>query len=134
MTVSILECSKCHRRFNYEWSWGAAPSSFRFGDTDIFRCPVCKELGSFDLTEEGRDLDHPTFTALPVGVGRRLWGMMLGPFLGLLVLSATLGLTQSASPARPLFLGVPPFLGISWALAYFFYLNRKLVKPTRGQL
>ena len=133
MGVSILECSRCHGRFNYEWSWGAAPGSFRLGDTDVFRCPMCKALGSFDLANEGRDATLPTYTDLQAGVGRRLWGLMLGPFLGLLVVSAVLGVTLTASPYLPLFLMAPPLAGMGWALVYFFYLKKRLA-PTKGYL
>jgi len=125
MTVSILECSKCHGRFNYEWSWGASPSSIKQGNKSIFKCPICKELNSFDLAARGRDPTLPTYNDLQVGMGRRIWGLLLGPSLGLMAIGVILSVTLSASPYFSLFL-VPFIGGVVWLAAYVLFLNRRL--------
>jgi len=125
MTVSILECPKCHSRFNYEFSWGASASSIKRGDRAIFKCPICKELNDFDLGNEGRDLTLPTFNDLQVGIGRRIWGLLLGPFLGLMVISVTLSITLAGSPYFLLF-PVPIIGGIAWAVGIVYFLKKRV--------
>jgi hypothetical protein len=125
MTVSILECSKCHNKFNYEWSWGASPSSIKSGNRDLFKCPICKELNPFDLANRGRDPTLATYNQLQVGIGGRVWGLLLGPFFGLIAIGVALSVTLAASPFLLLFL-VPILGGIAWVAAYVYYLNRRV--------
>jgi len=125
MVKSILECSKCHNRFNYEWSWGASPSSIRVGNTDTFNCPICKEFNSFNLANRGRDPTLPTYNDLQVGIGGRIWGLLLGPFIGLMAVGVALGITLAASPYYQLFL-VPILGGIAWVAAYVYYLDKRI--------
>ena len=125
MTTSILECSKCRNRFNYEWSWGASPSSIKYGNRAIFKCPICKKLNSFNLANGGRDTTLPTYNDLQVGIGGRIWGLLLGPFIGLMAVGVALGITLAASPYYQLFL-VPILGGIAWLAAYVYYLNKRL--------
>ena len=126
MTVSIVECSKCHRRFNYEWSKGASWSSIPLGNRSIFKCPICKELGSFNLTHEGRDPALPTTNDMQAGLGGRIWGLMLGPFLGLVAIGVVLNMALAVSPLVPI-LG-----GIAWLMAFVYFLNRKVA--SRGNV
>jgi hypothetical protein len=125
MTVSIVECSKCHNSFNYEWSWGASPSSIKGGNSAIFKCPICKELNSFNLANRGRDPAFPTFNDLQVGLGGRIWGLLLGPFLLLTAMGVMLSITLAASPYFPLSL-VLFLAGIAWVVAYVYHLNKRL--------
>jgi len=125
MTVSILECSKCHNKFNYEWGWGASPGSIKRGNSAIFKCPICKELNPFDLANRGRDPTLPTYNDLQVGIGGRTWALLLGPFLGLIVVGVMLSVTLTASPDYLLFL-IPFLGGFAWLVAYVYFLNRRL--------
>jgi len=130
MTVSIVECSKCHRSFNYEWSSGASWGSIPLGNRSIFRCPVCKELNSFDLSHRGSDPALLTTNDMKAGVGGRIWGLMLGPFLGLIAIGVILNVTLGVSPL------VPIIGGTAWLVAYIYYLTRRLrlarPSPTAG--
>jgi hypothetical protein len=121
MVKSVLECSKCHNRFNYEWSWGASQSSIRAGNTDIFNCPICKEFNSFNLANRGRDPTLPSYTDLQVGIGRRRWWLLVGPSVGLIAIGGALVMT----PYHQLFL-VPFAGGLAWLAAYIYYLDRRL--------
>ena len=120
-----MECSKCHNRFNYEWSWGASPSSIKYGNRAIFKCPICKEFNSFNLANRGRDPTLPTYNDLQVGIGGRTWGLLLGPFIGLIAIGVALAITLAASPYSQLFL-VPILGGFAWLVAYVYYLNKRL--------
>jgi hypothetical protein len=125
MTVSIAECSRCLGKFNFEWSWGASASSIKFGDRSIFRCPICSELNSFSLANKGRDPALPTYNDMQVGIGGRLWGVLLGPFFVLLAMGLMLLSTTASSPYYLLSL-VPIAGGIAWVAGYFGYLYRRL--------
>lgn len=122
MTVSIVECSKCHNRFNYEWSSGASWGSIPLGNRSIFKCPICKELNSFDLSQRGRDPSLATTNDMVAGLGGRIWGLMLGPFIGLLAIGVAI---LTTSPYyRPY--GIVSILGgIAWIVAYVYYLTRQ---------
>jgi len=127
MTVSMVECSKCHDRFNYVWAWGASASSIKLGNRCIFKCPNCRELNSFSLANRGRDPTLPTYNDLQVGVGGRIWGLLLGPFLGLTATGVVLIIMLTASPY--FLLSLAPFLGgIVWLAAYVYYLFKRLGK------
>jgi hypothetical protein len=125
MTVSILECSKCHHKFNFEWSRGASPSSIKYGNRDIFKCPICKQLNSFNLATRGRDPALPTYNDLQVGIGGRVWGLLLGPFVGLIAIGVVLSVTLTASPYYQLFL-VPILGGVAWLGAFIYHLNKRI--------
>ena len=124
MTVSVLECSRCHMKFNYEWSRGASASSVRLGNRDIFKCPICKEFNRFNLANRGRDPTFPTYNELQVGIGWRIWVWLLGPSIGLMTIGITLSITLTASPYYQLFL-VPLLGGFAWLAAYVYFLNKK---------
>ena len=125
MTVSIVECSKCHNKFNYEWSLGASWASIPLGNRSIFKCPICKELNSFNLADRGRDPTLPTTNDMQAGIGGRIWGLLLGPFLGLIAAGVILSIVLAASPYYPLF-PVPILGGIAWLVAYVYYLNKRI--------
>ena len=125
MTVSILECPRCHNKFNYEWSWGASASSIKYGNRAIFKCPICKEFDSFNLAIRGRDPTLPTYNDLQVGIGGKTWGFLLGPFIGLLAIGVALSIILTASPYYLLFL-VPILAGFAWLAAYIYLLNKRL--------
>ena len=127
MTSSILECPKCHNKFNYEWSWGASASSIKVGNRSMFKCPICKELNSFNLANRGRDPTLPTYNEMQVGIGGRRWGLLLGPLFVLMAIGVTLSMTLTASPYSLLFL-VPFLGGFAWLVAYVYYLNKRLSK------
>jgi len=125
MTTSVVECSKCHKRFNYEWSRGAAPGAIMQWNRSIFKCPDCKQLNSFNLANSGHDPTLPTYNDLQVGLGGRVWGLLLGPFVGLMAVGVVLSITLTASPYYQWFL-VPFLCGFAWLAAYIWYLNKKL--------
>ena len=125
MTVSILECSKCHSRFNYEWSWGASPSSIKRGDRAIFKCPVCKELDDFNLANRGRDPTLQTYNDLQVGIGGRLWGILLGPFLVLAAAGVIFSITLAGSPYFLLFT-LPIVGGVAWVIVMVYLLKKRV--------
>ena len=125
LTVSVVECSKCHSRFNYEWSASNSWGSLWLGNRSIFRCPTCKELNSFDLGNRGRDPALPTTNDMEAGVGGRIWGLLIGPFLLLIGIGVALNVTLAGSPYYALQL-VPILGGIAWLAVYAFYLNKKI--------
>jgi len=125
MTISVLECSRCHGKFNYEWSRGAAPGSIMQWNRSIFKCPICKQFNSFSLVNRDRDPTLPSYNDLQVGLGGRTWGLLLGPFVGLMITGVALGVTLTESPYYPLFL-VPILGGFAWLAAFIWYLNRTL--------
>lgn len=126
MTVSIVECPKCYNRFNYEFSNSNAWGAIYLGpDRSIFKCPVCKQLGSFNTSNRGRDPALPTTNDMVAGIGGRVWGLLLGPILVLIVVGVVLGITLTSSPYQQLFL-VPILGGVVWEVAYIYHLNRRL--------
>ena len=125
MTVSMLECAKCHSRFNYEWSWGASPSSIKRGNRAIFKCPICKELSDFNLENRGRDPTLPTYNDLQVGIGGRLWGLLLGPFFAFAVIGVILSITLVGSPYFLLF-PIPIVGGIAWVVTIVYFLKKRV--------
>jgi len=125
MTVSVLECPKCHSRFNFEWSWGASPSSIKRGKRAIFKCPICKELSDFNLENIGRDPALPTYSDLQVGIGGKLWGILLGPFLVLVATGVILSITLAGSSYFLLF-PVPIVAGIAWVVANVYVLKKRV--------
>ena len=94
------------------------------GNRSIIRCPVCKELSSFDLTNRGRDQTLPTTNDMIAGIGGRVWGLMLLPFLGLIAVGVLFGITPTGSIYHLLF-PVPILGGIGWIVAYIYYLNTR---------
>jgi len=91
----------------------------------IFKCPNCKQLNSFNLANRGRDQTLPTYNDLQVGLGGRVWGLLLGPFVGLIAIGVVLSVTLTASPYYQWFLA-PFFGGFAWLAVYILYLNKKL--------
>lgn len=62
---------------------------------------------------------------MQAGLGGKIWGLLLGPFVGLTAIGVILELTLTASPYYQLFL-VPILGGIAWLVAYIYYLNKRL--------
>jgi hypothetical protein len=121
MTTSIVECPHCHYKFNYEYIPGASFYSIRLGTQRLFRCPHCKELHRFSITHFGTDPSLPTYgDNAETGIGVRIWVLMLGPPIALIVigflLRSLIGFQRSA------FLLVPVALGILWIMVYVIYL------------
>jgi len=126
MTVSIVECPKCHKKFNYEFSNSNAWGAIYLGpDRSIFKCPICKQLSSFNTANRGHDSTLPTTNDMQAGIGGRIWGLLLGPLLGLIVIGVVLGITLTSMPYHQLFL-IPIVGGIAWEVAYIYHLNRRL--------
>ena len=126
----MLECSRCHGRFNYEWSLSASWGPIRFGlDRSMFRCPICKELNSFDVANRGRDPALPTYNDMQVGVGGEIWGEFFGPFVGLLAVGILLlGASPYRLPGMVAILG-----GFVWLARFAYHLTRSLSAPARPQ-
>ena len=122
----MVECSRCHNRFNYEWSLSGSLGPIRFGlDRSMFRCPFCRELNSFDVTYRGRDPALPTYNDMQVGVGGRLLGQMFGPLFGLVAAGVVL---LAASPYR--LEGMVAILGgFGWLAGFAYRLDRRLRTP-----
>lgn len=132
-----MECPHCHYKFNYEFIPGASIHSIRLGTQRIFRCPHCKEIHRFKITDFGVDSSLPTYgDNAETGVGLRIWVAMLGPTFVLLAIGFLLQFTVGLQ--QPLFLVVPILLGILWILVYIAYLfvksgrytDKKQVKVT----
>lgn len=118
-----MECSRCHNRFNYEWSLSGSLGPIRFGlDRSMFKCPICKELNSFDVTTRGRDPALPTYNDMQVGVGGKMLGELFGPLFGLVAFGIILLI---ASPYR--LPGMVAILGgFVWLVGFAYRLNRRL--------
>ena len=125
MTVSIVECPKCHGRFNYEFSnsnaWGAI---YLGSERSIFKCPICKQLSSFDTANRGRDPALPTTNDMVAGVGGKVWGLLLCTIF-VFIVTGVIGMSLASPPDRPLFF-IPIVGGVVWEVAYIFHLNRRL--------
>jgi hypothetical protein len=60
-----------------------------------------------------------------IDIGGGLWGLPLGPSLGLIAIGVMLSMTLTASPYYVLFL-VPFLGGIAWVVAYVYLLSERL--------
>lgn len=125
MTESITECPSCHYRFNYEFIPGASVHAIRLGNKRIFRCPNCKELHKFRITDFGSDPNLPSHgDNAETGIGARIWVLLLVP---------TLGLTFSGA-FMPFFIGARNLYitfgliaaGLIWLAFYLVYLIRSI--------
>ena len=54
-TTSRVECPHCHYKFNYEWIPGISIFAIKLGPYRLFKCPNCKELHTFKITDFGSD-------------------------------------------------------------------------------
>lgn len=87
MTTSIVECPHCHYRFNYEYFPTALNYSMRVGKKLLFRCPNCKELHRFDISNSGFDPSLPTQRVEEERrVGGRKWWWFIGIVIVLIVI------------------------------------------------
>ncbi len=121
MTTSIVACPHCHYKFNYEFIPGASIYSIRLGTQRIFKCPHCKELHRFSITHFGTDPSLPTYgDNAETGIGGRIWALMLGPMIVLIVIGFVLRFAIGFQ--HPLFLLIPITLGILWVFVYVVYL------------
>ena len=128
MTVALLECPKCHGRFNYEWSLSGSLGPIRFGlDRSMFKCAICKELNSFDVSYRGRDPALPTYNDMQVGVGGKLLGEFFGPLFVLLAVGIVLlAVTPYRLPGM-----VAVLAGFSWLAGFAYRLDRRLGASVR---
>jgi hypothetical protein len=121
VTTSIVECPHCHYRFNYEFIPGASIYSIRLGTQRIFKCPRCKELHRFSITQFGTNPSLPTYgDNAETGIGGGTWALMLGPMIVLIVIGFLLRFAVGFQ--HPLFLLIPIVLGILWTAVYLIYL------------
>ena len=88
MTISIVECPHCHYRFNYEYVPGALNYSMQVGTKRLFKCPNCKELHRFDISNSGSDPSLPTHR---VEEERRVGGRKWWWFVGIIIVLAIIG-------------------------------------------
>ena len=101
LTTSIVECPHCHYRFNYEFIPSASFYSIRLGTNRIFKCPNCKELHNFKITHFGTDPSLPTHgDNAETGIGAKIWALMLGPLLALVVIGFLLLFTSISIYSR----------------------------------
>lgn len=123
MTTAITECPACHYRFNYEYIPGFSFHAIRLGNKRIFRCPKCRELHKFPLTDHGSDPSLPTQgDTAEVGIGARIWITMLVPTLVLSFAGAFLPIF--AGPQSLNYFFIPIIAGLVWIIFYLIYLIR----------
>jgi hypothetical protein len=73
------------------------------------------------MTSFGTDPSLPTFgDNSETGIGGKIWGLMLGPPIALIVIGFLL--RSVIGFQRPAFLLVPVALGILWIMIYIIYL------------
>ncbi len=119
MVTAVCECYKCNYRFNYEYIRGASYHSIRLVNKRIFRCPKCKTLQKFDLTNKGPDKSLKTYgDSSELGIGTKIWVMLLLPTFILLFAGASFFIF-----IQPLYLHfVLIALAVVWVFGYLFYL------------
>lgn len=123
MTVSITECPGCHYKFNYEFILGGSFHSIRLGTKRIFRCPKCRELHKFSITNFGSDPTLPTHgDNAETGIGTKIWVLMLVPTLSLCIFGAFLPLFGGSRSLSYFF--IPIVAGAVWISFYSVYLIR----------
>jgi hypothetical protein len=121
--ASKVECPHCHFKFNYELIPGASFYSIRLGTNRLFRCPNCKEIHSFNVTNFKSDPSLPTYgDNSETGIGLKIWGLLLGPLIVLSIITAilpTLGFTNN------ILILSPAIIGVAWTIIYVVYLYLK---------
>ena len=128
MKISTVKCSNCHNKFNYEFIGGASFHAIRLWNRRIFKCPICKALRSFNIADRGSDPTLPTYRDnSQTDIGRRIWGLMIGPSLALIAIGLLSLVILISSPYFLLFL-VPILGGTAWTPVYIYYLNKRLGK------
>ena len=120
MTTSVCKCYKCNYKFNYEYIPGVSYHSIRLGNKRIFRCPKCKTLQKFDLSNKGPDDSLKTYgDSSELWIGAMIWALMLLPTFFLLALGSFSFFIFLQSFYIPFIL---IFLGIVWVFGYLIYL------------
>ena len=131
MTSSIVVCTHCQYRFNYEFIPSASFYSIRLGTQRIFKCPHCKELHNFNVTHFGTDQSLPTHgDNAETGIGAKVWSLLLGPLLAFVVLGFLLLFTFQF---LILFIILLSF-GVAWTAVYIVYLYWKVRRSTNGKV
>jgi len=130
LTTSIVECPHCHYRFNYEFIPSASFYSIRLGTNRIFKCPQCKELHVFKITNFGKDSSLPTHgDNSETGVGAKVFAFLIGPLLTFLVIGFVfLFIFQYLA----IFIILLSF-GVAWTFVYILYLYLKVSRNTSGK-
>lgn len=120
MVTAVCQCYKCNYRFNYEYIMGVSYHSIRLGHKRIFRCPNCKTLQKFDLTNKVHDNSLKTYgDSSEAGMGAKIWVMMLLPTFVL----TFAGAFSFSIFIQPLYLHFALIaFGIMWVFAYLAYL------------
>jgi len=122
-TASRVECPHCHFKFNYEFIPGVSFYSIRLGTHRLFRCPNCKELHTFKITNFHSDPSLPTYgDNSETGIGIKIWVLLLGPLLALItigVILPELGFTNI------ILIISPTIVGVAWTFIYIVYLYLK---------
>jgi hypothetical protein len=121
MTTSIVECPHCHFRFNYEFIPGGSFHSIRLGTQRLFKCPNCREIHRFNITQFGTDSSLPTYgDNKETGIGIRIWALLLGPLLVFIIIGFVLRFIFGFHPL--LFMILPVAIGIIWTVVYVVHL------------
>jgi len=130
MVTSVCSCYKCNYRFNYEYILGVSYHSIRLGNKRIFRCPNCKTLQKFDLSNKGLDKSLKTYgDSSELGIGARVWALMLLPTFLLIALG---NLSFFIFPQYIYILFVLIFLGVVWVFGYLIYLIMSIDPKNKG--
>ena len=120
MVTSVCNCYKCNYRFNYEYILGVSYHSIRLGNKRIFRCPNCKTLQKFDLSNRSPNKSLKTYgDSSELGIGARIWALMLLPTFLLLALG-NFSFFIFLQSFYILFILI--FLGVVWLFGYLIYL------------
>ena len=131
MTSSIVVCTHCQYRFNYEFIPSASFYSIRLGTHRIFKCPHCKELHNFKITNFGTDPSLPIHgDNAETGIGAKVWALLLGPLLAFVVSGFLLLFTFQSLVLFIILLA----LGIVWTAVYIVYLSWKVSQSTSGKV
>ena len=120
MVTAVCECYKCNYRFNYEYIPGVSYHSIRLGNKRIFRCPKCKTLQKFDLTDKGPDKSLKTYgDSSELGIGVKIWVTMLLPTF-ILVFAGTVSFFTFIQPLYLYFILIA--IAVVWVFGYLTYL------------
>ncbi len=87
MATSVCKCYNRGYKFNYTYIFSVSFYSLRVGGKRIFHCPKCKTLQKFDLFKKGPDDTLKVYKdSAEIGVGVKIWALMLVPTLAFIFL------------------------------------------------
>jgi hypothetical protein len=127
-SAALVKCPHCNSKFNYEFIPGVSFYSIRLGTHRLFKCPNCKELHTFKVTNFHSDPSLPTYgDNSETGIGIKTWGLLLGPIIVLSIMAVflpILGFNNTIIGMSPVLVGIP------WIVIYISYLYLKTRQNT----